>query len=572
MIQQAIHQPIQQPIYDRASQCSGNGVEHSWLGHGVAVAKAFAKSLIPMEDPHFSINPDKALEGIGRLATAIILPTSPILFIAKDIADAWFGNCEPGPDAKPELPQTSKATGEEAQEKEPGSKDAPLQQPSAARYQGSQGTRGLLALGTLASSFHCANSNAIADCPQPIKMPIKINDTKTLDKIGRDPCYPLNGIYQQTADIVVTQDFQSIGNNTDPFTGEYDGQCRTISALSDCFVATLKGRISDLHLTGANIINSTKVTGLAACVVDINGTVSGVRAENAHISTDNYAGIGGGEVRGTVANTTAVNSTVKTSGLLAYAGIGGGWVTGTVANTTAVNSTVGTSGTDADAGIGGGLVNLGGRVVYTTAVNSRVKTEGDNAHAGIGGGMVDNGGTVANTTAVNSRVKTSGKNARAGIGEGMVHRGGTVANTTAVNSYVNGDIENFGSITNDQLLCQKADLRVLTANCSSRTEFLDALDFSNSNACPVNAAKVPTAATVPTAASVSTAVTVGITIGSLLAAGGLGIAGYSTYQWITGYREGLRGQELAMKPITCGRDWALRPTWYHRLFRESENE
>lgn len=112
MIQQPILQPIQQPICDSASQRSGNGVEHSWLGHSVAVAKAFAQSLIPMEDPRFSINPNKTLEDIGRLATAIILPTSPILFIAKDIADAWFASSVPGPDVKPELPQTSKATGE----------------------------------------------------------------------------------------------------------------------------------------------------------------------------------------------------------------------------------------------------------------------------------------------------------------------------------------------------------------------------------------------------------------------------------------------------------------------------
>ncbi|MBO9481761.1 hypothetical protein, partial [Salinisphaera sp. G21_0] len=357
MIQQAIQQPTQKPIQqsvcDSASQCSGNGVEHSWLGHGVAVAKAFAKSLIPMEDPHFSIDPDKALEGIGRLATATIVPLSPILFIAKDIADAWFASCVPGPDVKPELPQTSKATGEEAQEKEPGSKDAPLQQPSPARYQGSQGTRGLLALGTLASSFQYANSDVIAEGSQAIK----INDTQTLGKIGRDPGYPLNGTYQQTADIVATQDYQSIGNDTHPFTGKYDGQCRTIRDLPDCFVGTLKGSISDLHLTGANIINSTKVTGVAACVVDVNGTVIGVRVENARISTwgnKAYAGIGGGEVRGTVANTTAVNSTVETSGESAHAGIGGGVVTGAVANTTAVDSTVETKGKYAQAGIGGG--------------------------------------------------------------------------------------------------------------------------------------------------------------------------------------------------------------------------
>ncbi|WP_422462932.1 hypothetical protein [Endozoicomonas sp. ALB115] len=440
MIQQPVQQSIQQPIYDSASQCSGNGVEHSWLGHGVAVAKAFAKSLIPMEDPHFSINPDKALEGIGRLATATIVPLSPILFIAKDIADAWFGSCLPGPDAKPELPQTSKATGEEAQEKEPGSKDVPLQQPSTARYQGSQGARGLLALGTLASSFHYANSDAIADCPQPIQMPIQINDTKTLGRIGRDPCYPLNGTYQQTADIVATRDFQSIGSDTDPFTGQYDGQCRTISDLPDCLVDTLKGSISHLHLTGANIINSRKVTGLAACVVDINGTVSGVRAGNARVSTwgyRTYAGIGGGEVKGTVANITAVDSTVETSGERGYAGIGGGMVHdgGVVANTTAVDSRVETSGERAYTGIGGGWVS--GMVANTTAVNSKVKTnKGQLARAGIGGGLVTDGAKVANTRAVNSTVETSGEGADAGIGGGWVNRNATVANTTAVNSRV----------------------------------------------------------------------------------------------------------------------------------------
>ncbi|WP_422463588.1 MULTISPECIES: hypothetical protein [unclassified Endozoicomonas] len=115
------------------------------------------------------------------------------------------------------------------------------------------------------------------------------------------------------------------------------------------------------------------------------------------------------------------------------------------------------------------------------------------------------GGTVANTTAVNSRVNTTGDRADAGIGGGG---SGTVANTTAVNSYVNGIKEGNSSISNDQLLCQKADLRVLTADCSLRTEFLDALDFSYdaldvsySDACPVNAATATTAATVPTVAT-----------------------------------------------------------------------
>ncbi|MBO9484783.1 hypothetical protein, partial [Salinisphaera sp. G21_0] len=207
--------------------------------------------------------------------------------------------------------------------------------------------------------------------------PIKINDAETLGKIGKHPDYPLDGTYQQTADIFVTKDYQTIGNETHPFTGEYDGQDRTISGLSDCFVDTLEGSISDLHFTRANITNSRKTTGLAACVVDVNGAVSNIRAENVHIVTsgeDAYAGIGGGRVKGTVANTTAVNSHVRTEGGGAYAGIGGGRVKGTVANTTAVNSHVTTSGDGADAGIGAGYVK--GTVANTTAVNSHVTTSG----------------------------------------------------------------------------------------------------------------------------------------------------------------------------------------------------
>ncbi|WP_422449725.1 hypothetical protein [Endozoicomonas sp. ALB091] len=131
----------------------------------------------------------------------------------------------------------------------------------------------------------------------------------------------------------------------------------------------------------------------------------------------------------------------------------------------------------------------------------------------------------------------------------MVHDGGVVANTTAVNSYIIMK-KDLGPESNEQLLCQKADPRVLTDNCASGTEFPDALDFSYGDVCPVNAA------TVSTDATASTAATALITTGTLVAAGGLGIVGYSTYQWITGYRHGLRGKELAKKPLTRGKELA----------------
>ena len=280
MIQQPIQQSIQQPLCDTSSQCSGNGVVHSWLGHGVAVSKAFVKSLIPMEDPCLNFNSRKAVGDLLRLATTTIVPSSSFLFIAKDMANAWSGSGSPGADAKPELPQTSKETREEAQEKETGSKDVSLQQPSTARYQGSHGAKGLLALGTLASSFQYANSK-------------QINNAEDLGKIGRHPDYPLDGTYQQTADIDVNKDHKPIGT----FTGKYDGECHTISGLSDCFVDTLQGSISDIQFTRANIKNSAKPTGLAACVVDDTGTVSNIRAKDVHIVNSGYdadAGIGGG--------------------------------------------------------------------------------------------------------------------------------------------------------------------------------------------------------------------------------------------------------------------------------------
>ncbi|WP_422463118.1 hypothetical protein [Endozoicomonas sp. ALB115] len=479
MIQQPIQQSIQQPICDSASQCSGNDIERSWLGHGVAVSKAFVKSLIPMEDPCLSFNSRKAVEDLLRLATTTIVPASSILFMAKDMANAWSGSGLPGPDAKPELPQTSKETREEAQEKEPGSKDVPLQQSSTARYQVSQGTKGLLALGTLASSFQYANSKTI-----------KINNAEDLGKIGRYSDYPPHGTYQQTADIVVNN-HRPIGDvSWWGFTGKYDGQCHTISGLSDCFVKKLSGSISDLQFTHANIrkINSGSA-GLVACVVAEDGIVTNIRAKDVHIFTWGYdadAGIVGGRVKGKVGNIMALNSTVETKGPFSDAGIGGGEVypRAIVGYITAVNCNVTTLREGSSAAIGGGLVRDqfigglmrrdGGKVAYTTAVNCRVETKGQQSHAAIGGGLVrggglvNDGGKVEKTTAVNCYVTASGKRAYAGIGKGWGV--GRATNTKVVDN------------PNDPLLCQKADLRVFTDHCSAIAEFRDALALS---VCPL---------------------------------------------------------------------------------------
>ncbi|WBA83915.1 hypothetical protein [Endozoicomonas sp. GU-1] len=116
----------------------------------------------------------------------------------------------------------------------------------------------------------------------------------------------------------------------------------------------------------------------------------------------------------------------------------------------------------------------------------------------------------------------------------------TEANTTAVNSYVNGIKEGNSSISNDQLLCQKADPRVLTASCSSSTEFLDALDFSYSDACPVNAATMTLPTTsAPLAATLSTGAVAGIALG----AAAFVVVGVVAGRYI--YRHYCRGSSLA---------------------------
>ncbi|MBO9497339.1 hypothetical protein J7438_25120, partial [Thalassotalea sp. G20_0] len=358
------------------------------------------------------------------------------------MANAWSGSGLPGPDAKPELPQISKEIREEAQEKEPGSKDVPLQQTSTARYQGSQGTKGLLALGTLASSFQYANSNAIADG----SIPIKINDTEALGKICRD--LELCGKkYQLTEDIDGSQFNQSIGTKTNPFTGELDGNGHTIGNLFRCLVEHHKGSIYNLTLSDANITESTDSAGVVACEMSGNAKISNIRVERAYVATKKsgaYAAIGAGSLSGgTVNNIMAVNCSVETEGKGSSAGIGVGYQKKgtTVTDTTALDCTVKTY--EADAGIGAGS-SQEGTVNNTMAVNCRVTTEGKDAPAGIGAGLSQEG-TVNNTMAVDCDVTTEGVDAPAGIGAGL-SVGGTVNITMAVDCDVNtnGDYAGAG--------------------------------------------------------------------------------------------------------------------------------
>ncbi|WP_422459770.1 hypothetical protein [Endozoicomonas sp. ALB115] len=286
---------------------------------------------------------------------------------------------------------------------------------------------------------------------------IAVADAETLGKIGHDPDYPLNGNYQQTvAYIDGGQLRQSIGNDTHPFTGILRGkeEKRTIGNLRNCLVETLagEGRVDSLRFTGANI-TSTGSTGVVACKISDQATVSNICVDNARVVAFGKKAIGGiigGDVSGTVVNTMAVNSNVQVdssrSRSSGKAGIGAGRLTGgKVVNTTAVNCTVAATAGGA-AGIGAGHLGGHGTIANTTAVNCKVVTP-DYGKAGIGVGYLQVG-SLANTTAVNCKVAT--RRGGSGIGAGWLdHHISRVTNTTAVNCQVENagaDISGFSGI------------------------------------------------------------------------------------------------------------------------------
>ncbi|WP_257295262.1 hypothetical protein [Endozoicomonas sp. YOMI1] len=289
-----------------------------------------------------------------------------------------------------------------------------------------------VALGTL-SGLTAAAATSPSD--RKTERWIAVPDAETLGKIGRDPNYPLNGTYRQTADFDGSRLPHSIGNKTHAFTGEYHGQCHTIGNLRQCMVKKLAGDVDRLCFTNASI-RSSNPAGVVACEVSDGGTASNIRVENSHVTRegDGYGGTGivGGDIRGTVANITAVDCSVRAKGVT---GIGGGYSKGTVANITAMNCTVEGS----YAGIGAGSV-FHGSVANTTAVNCKVETyEG---HAGIGAGLLYYA-SAADTTAMNCKVKVTALNGHAGIGAGLTYHG-SVTDTAALNCKVETSRGNAG--------------------------------------------------------------------------------------------------------------------------------
>ena len=293
-----------------------------------------------------------------------------------------------------------------------------------------------IALGAMAN---LAVSDAASDTPGSGW--IEIGNMTTLGKIGSDPNYPLDGSYRQSADIDARELRASIGNNTYPFTGQFDGSGRAIDNLRCCLVAKLGGTVHSLRFRQADIV-ANKTAAVVACEVARQGVVRGIQVEHARVftnATGAHAGIGAGVASGIVDGIDVINSTVDTLGLGANAAIGAGVLhkNGLVRHINAVQCTVRAKRFDSAIGIGAGRVARGD-VSYTTAIDCLLETSGFFNDAGVGAGLLSwsGNGRVKHTLARRTTIKTHGTLSDAGVGCGRMYAAGTAYNTTGEDSRV----------------------------------------------------------------------------------------------------------------------------------------
>ena len=168
---------------------------------------------------------------------------------------------------------------------------------------------------------------------------------------------------------------------------------------------------------------------------DAYGTIDNSRLDGALIETfGRSSGVGGGAgvVRpdAKVANTLLVNSTLLTRGFSTVAGGGGGEVYGTVVNTTMAGGQVKSIGDRARAAVGAGLLAPGGEVHNTTGYRVKIITGGRSAEAGVGAGKAE--GSVKGVVCFESSIATEGDFSDTGFGAGwLVGDSASAANIVA---------------------------------------------------------------------------------------------------------------------------------------------
>ena len=270
---------------------------------------------------------------------------------------------------------------------------------------------------------------------------VDVNETATLDKIGRDPAYPLDGRYRQTADVDASGMAGPIGDSSHPFVGEYDGQCKLVRNLNHCFVAKLDGSglLRNQVFANASIV-SDQPAGVVACQISGQAALFNNVVKESHVTTTEKnapAGFATAIARGgtVIYGFKLVGpATVRTLRDSSPAGLVVGMAEGAISNSSLINGKVITGGVGASAGGGAGCALAGAVIDKTVLVRCELVTNETWSYVGGGAGFIRWGATASDTLLIATNLKTFGHGGRAGAGGGNVH--GDVIKTTMVDGEI----------------------------------------------------------------------------------------------------------------------------------------
>lgn len=270
---------------------------------------------------------------------------------------------------------------------------------------------------------------------------VDVNDVATLNKIGRDPAYPLDGRYRQTADVDASGMPSPIGDSSQPFVGEYDGQCKLIRNLNHCFVAKLDGNglLYNQIFANASIV-SDKPAGVVACQISGQAALLNNVVKESHVTTTEEnapagfaTAIAGGDT--VISGFKLLGpATVRTLREKSHAGLVVGTVWGTVSNSSLINGKAITEDVSASAGGGAGCAHAGAVIDKTMLVRCELVANETWSHVGGGAGFISSGATASDTLLMETNLKTFGHGGCAGAGGGRVY--GDVINTTMVDGEI----------------------------------------------------------------------------------------------------------------------------------------
>ncbi len=305
--------------------------------------------------------------------------------------------------------------------------------------------------------------------------PISIDDCNTLQLIGHDEDYPLDGNYELNSNIDCNataswntngtwfRGFDPIGDHIDPFTGVFDGQGFTIANLHIQRADDIYDQTSDdesyVGLFGAIESGGTvRNLNLASSMVKGYQYVGGIVGfmDNAHIEDSSFNvdvedndcnpglcvwarfGIYGGGIVGQMFDSTLSN--VSSGGPSKGSGVTIGGIAGMISDGSSVDGATSTSNVDGGTNVGGFVGELYDSEISNVTVSGNVLVESDDHKIGNQGGgfagYTDNA-TISNSSASGN---VEGNNALGGF------IGYSDESTNVTNSHASGTVNGASQV------------------------------------------------------------------------------------------------------------------------------